>query len=648
MIVLLGLLASMVAQDTTGLPAKAREMVSRIPAPTNGEVSIGIRFSDDTVWLGEQVELVTAAWFPRDLRERLRRQPTLRTPAVAGLWNAPAQTSPLLAETRRVGGQVYDLYVSHQTLFPLSSGEVLAPPAVLTYSVPASSSFFAPENRHVLESRSATLHVRPIPASLAARLGAGPTARELRLQWQLPNRTIAAGSPVTVELVVSGQGNVTLWPAPEVAWSPQVRVYPEPTEERLRRPSGMIVGEKRFRFTLVVDSAGVLTLPTVRYPYFDPQLIRVRVAMAQAMGVAVLPPSQAHGRAVIPARRSLDLPLASLLVRDLWPLLLLLFAAPALRFVRLRRRSAPLPPRTMPAEDQLRWLATSSGLTGTGVVSLALRRRGISRDDAEAAEAWLAAMDRHRWGPGAAAPGDSEVVQRVIRKLHQGRWPGWLPLVALMMISCTPAKPAGWDEALARFADGDALGSTRLFESIVASEPASANAWFNLGAARWLAGDDVGSAAAWLRTTRLAPRHTAARDALTTINTMPHDLNLHAPTLPLSRDELVLLALLTWWIAALCWQRHRRTAIASSVIFALSLGTSILRTVEDSRPRGLLRAGAALKVSPISSAQVLADAPAWSVATVELERSGWYRVQLENGRRGWLPATTLAPLAPLD
>src|SRR5690606_5060990 len=101
----------MVAQDTTGLPAKAREMVSRIPAPTNGEVSIGIRFSDDTVWLGEQVELVTAAWFPRDLRERLRRQATLRTPAAAGLWNTPAQTSPLLAETRRVGGQEYDLYV---------------------------------------------------------------------------------------------------------------------------------------------------------------------------------------------------------------------------------------------------------------------------------------------------------------------------------------------------------------------------------------------------------------------------------------------------------------------------------------------------------------------------------------------------------
>lgn len=648
MIALVGLLASLVMQDTTGLSPKAREMVSRIPPPANGEVAIGIRFSADTVWLGEQVELVTAAWFPRELRDRLRRQPTLRTPAVAGLWNAPAQTAPLLAETRRVGGDVYDLFVSHQTLFPLSSGEVVAPPAVLTYSVPASPSFFAPENRHVLASDSARLFVRPIPASLAARLGAGPTARDLRLQWQLPNRTIATGSPVTVELVVSGQGNVTLWPAPEVAWSPQVRVYPEPTEERIRRPSGMIAGEKRFRYTLVVDSAGVLTLPTVRYPYFDPHLIQVRIAMAPAMGVAVLPPSLVQGRAVIPARRSFDKPIASVLVRDWWPILLLLFAAPALRFVRVRKRTAPLPPRAMPAEDQLRWLATSSGLTGSGAVSLALRRRGISRDDAEAAEAWLAAMDRHRWGQAAPAPADSEVVQRVLRKLHQRRLPGWLPLVALILVACAPPEPAEWSEALARFSDGDALGSTRLFEAAVKSEPASANAWFNLGAARWLAGDDVGSAAAWLRATRLAPRNTAARGALTTINTMPHDLSVHAPTLPLSRDELVILALIAWWVAALCWQRHRRTAVISGVVFALALGAAGLRTIEDSRPRGLLRAGASLRVSPISTAQVLSDAPTWSIASVELERSGWYRVRLENGRRGWIPVTALAPLAPLD
>src|SRR5690606_32068094 len=189
-----GLLALLSLQDTVpGLSPRARAMLDRFVAPRGGEVSVGIRFSDDTVWIGEQLELVTAAWFPRDLRDRLRRQPTLRTPSLSGLWSAPNQNTPILAETRRVNGRVYDLFISHQTLFPLGAGTIEAPPAVLTYAVPASTSFFAPEDRTTLESRVARLHIRPIPASLAARLGAGPTARNIRLQWRLPNQRIVAG-----------------------------------------------------------------------------------------------------------------------------------------------------------------------------------------------------------------------------------------------------------------------------------------------------------------------------------------------------------------------------------------------------------------------------------------------------------------------
>lgn len=649
MIALVGILAALVMQDTTGLSPRARALVDRVSAPPAGEVAVGIRFSDDTVWLGEQIDLVTTAWFPRELRDRLRRQPTLRTPAVAGLWNAPSQSSPLLADTRRVNGLVYDLFVSHQTLFPLSSGDVVAPPAVLTYAVPASGSFFAPENRHVLESEPARVHVRPIPASLAARLGAGPTARGLRLHWQMPNRSIRAGAPVTVELVISGTGNVTLWPTPEIAWSPDTRVYAEPTQERISRPAGIIAGEKRFRFTLVVDSAGVLTLPEVRYPYFDPLLIQVRVATAAAEGVAVLPPAVAANRTRIAALGTLDRPIASLLVRQWWPLLVLLALLPLASLIRRRRPRLAPPPRQLAPEAQLRWLATSGGNTGAGAVSLALRRRGINRDDAEAAEAWLVAMDRHRWGPGASAPADSEVVARVIRRLHRGRWPRWLPLVVLALAAgCAAASDAEWADALSRFGDGDGAGAARVFESVATRHPASANAWYNLGAARWLDGDDVGSVAAWLRTSRLAPRHVSAQKAIAAVETMPHDLRVHSPTLPISRDEFVLLSLVAWWVTVLCWRRRRTVAVVAGAIVVLAAGTAILRSVEEQRPRGLLRDGAVLRVSPIGAAEVLAEVPTWSVATVEARSSGWLRVALENGQRGWLPATALAPLAPLD
>lgn len=655
MIIVAALFAlAMVPQDTTlpGLSPRARQLLNHFTPPRDGRVGIGIRFSDDTVWLGEQVELVTAAWFPRDLRDRLRRQPTLRTPSLAGLWSAPTQTSPLLAESQRVGGRVYDLFVSHQILFPLASGLVDAPPAVLSYAVPASSSFFAPEDRTTVESGTARLVVRPIPAALAARLGSGPTAENIRVQWQVPNQRLSAGVPVTVELVITGNGNVTLWPSPDVEWSPRVRVYAEPTGERIWRTAGLVGGEKRFRYTLVVDSAGVLTLPRVRYPYFDPGPVAVRVAMAPPLGVAVLPAGQGADRTPIAARSTLDQPIISRLVRDWTPILVLLCLTPLLPLLRSWRRErkyAGAPPRHLAPEDQLRWLATSAGDTRDGAVSQALRRRGIARDDADAAEAWLAAMDRHRWGADHPPPPDDTLVRRVVQQLQRGRWPKALAVLPLLvLLGCTAAPEAAWREGLARFADGDGIGAERLFGEVVRASPASGNAWFNLGAARWMMGDDVGSAAAWLQAAQVAPRNRAVHEALSAMTTLPHELTAQVPTVPLSRDELVVLAVVAWLLTALCWRRRRGVALAAASVLLLALGTAALRTSNVARHRGLMREGAVLRVSPVATAPVLVAAPTWTVAGVEQRRGEWLLVHLENGRRGWLPAAQLAPLSRLD
>ena len=131
MIALLGLLATLtMQQDTIGLSPRARAMLDRFAPPTSGEVAVSIRFSESNVWVGEQVELVTAAWFPRDLRERLRRTPALRAPALRGLWSAPNTSGPMHAETRRINGRVYDLFIAHQILFPIEAGPIEAPPAM--------------------------------------------------------------------------------------------------------------------------------------------------------------------------------------------------------------------------------------------------------------------------------------------------------------------------------------------------------------------------------------------------------------------------------------------------------------------------------------------------------------------------------------
>jgi hypothetical protein len=53
------------------------------PAP--GQAAVDLIVSADSVTVGEQVDVVTTAWFPRDLRLQLRRPPTLQPPVIDGV-----------------------------------------------------------------------------------------------------------------------------------------------------------------------------------------------------------------------------------------------------------------------------------------------------------------------------------------------------------------------------------------------------------------------------------------------------------------------------------------------------------------------------------------------------------------------------------
>jgi hypothetical protein len=255
-------------------------------------------------------------------------------------------------------------------------------------------------------------------------------------------------------------------------------------------------------------------------------------------------------------------------------------------------------------------------------------------------------MDRHRWGPGASPPPDDAVAGQVVSRLRRRRAAriGW-PILALLLV--TPPMAAQWSEALARFRDGDGAGAARLFEHVALERPAAPSAWFNLGAARWSAGDDIGSAAAWIQGQRVAPRDTRFGQGLDAVTSMPRDLRKLTPTVPLSRDELVMLGLVGWLVCAFAWHRHRQVALVAGSVMVLALGTAGTRTWVERQPQGLVRHGAVLRVSPVPTAPVLAQAEAWSVAALQRAQAGWLLVVLEDGRRGWIPEAQVAAFVPL-
>jgi hypothetical protein len=141
------------------IPSSVRRILDRLAPPTSGAPSIVTAFSRDTVDIGDSVELVTATWFPRPLREALREMPGIRPPLISAPPGFGDQQPPIAGGTRVEAGTLYDLYVSWQTIPTSRSGRIEAAPAVLTYQLPGGT-IFAPRSQTVVRSSPTVLVVR--------------------------------------------------------------------------------------------------------------------------------------------------------------------------------------------------------------------------------------------------------------------------------------------------------------------------------------------------------------------------------------------------------------------------------------------------------------------------------------------------------
>ena len=154
----------------------ARGRVATAPAPLrNDRVVLTVTLPGDTVIVGQQLDIVAAAWFPRELRAQLRRAPiiTLQTPE--GVWGYPGAAPAEVAASRLVRGEWMDLFVAHQVVFPLAAGRIVIPPAAVDYAVPTNFSFFSREDRYSLKSDSVPVTVLPLPQrAVGSGRSAGP------------------------------------------------------------------------------------------------------------------------------------------------------------------------------------------------------------------------------------------------------------------------------------------------------------------------------------------------------------------------------------------------------------------------------------------------------------------------------------------
>lgn len=225
------------------------EVLTRAPAPDGAaDVAVQLIPSRTSVVLGDQVDLVTIAWFRRDVRTRLRAPPAFEGPSAQGVWSYRHAVPAGIVSSRRVGNLWYDLFVQHETIFPLRAGLLSIGRASVGYIFPLTYSFLSREVRHVVSSDSVAIMVTPHPVAGQPAGYAGAAGVDLTFRMSPEREELAVGEARTMEVTVSGQGNVALWPEPEISWPAGLRVYPGDVSVSLNRLSGSVGGSKVFHY----------------------------------------------------------------------------------------------------------------------------------------------------------------------------------------------------------------------------------------------------------------------------------------------------------------------------------------------------------------------------------------------------------------
>lgn len=200
--------------------------------------------------------------------------------------------------------------------------------------------------------------------------------------------------------------------------------------------------------------------------------------------------------------------------------------------------------------------------------------------------------------------------------------------------------------------DGDEYrAAATAFERYLSDQPRDAAGWYNLGTARFRAGQRGHAVWAWLHAVRLDPRDNDSRHNLRVAGAAPELVGRVTPPVPLRTEELILLAALAWFTAGAAggwWLLGRRRAAAGLVALGLtvSLGAagaawhstraSEILIMVESAP---LRAGPNLHAETVASLEPGAGA-------VPVDRHGeWIRARTLAGDEGWLEASSARSIA---
>lgn len=204
-------------------------------------------------------------------------QPTYEGPTFNGFWNE-SETGQIDYDIN-IGNRLYRVVELTTVLFPTSAGDHVIDASSLT--IPGS--LFSRDTR--LTTAPITVSVKPLP--VPAPDGFHGAVGHFSIDTNLDTNQVKINEPVTLIVEVSGRGNFSNLPDPEMPVLNNWRAYESTSTVNSQLNDGHFQGNKITEQLMVPGNAGEFTIPAISYTYFDPELSDYHTVSSEPMVVHV-------------------------------------------------------------------------------------------------------------------------------------------------------------------------------------------------------------------------------------------------------------------------------------------------------------------------------------------------------------------------
>jgi hypothetical protein len=268
------------------IPSAPQDQASSVSPGTDDNIFVQAWVDRRTLYQNEQVLLTYSLYTRYDTRyEGFEKEPE-----TSGFWieEFPMDRDVPRETVRQNGKRYVKADVKKLALFPTAPGNYTIQPGSLKVSIreePQGSNafdeffsdsfftggaFFARRQNRLLSPPPIELVVKPLPEK-GKPAGFQGAVGSFRLSATIDKEKVKQNEPVTLKMVIEGEGNIETITRPKVPALTGFKTYDSDTNSKLFQTENVIGGTKSFEVVFIPKEEGKSFIPPLEFSFFDPR-----------------------------------------------------------------------------------------------------------------------------------------------------------------------------------------------------------------------------------------------------------------------------------------------------------------------------------------------------------------------------------------